>query len=487
MKKGLGPLGLLIAAVFILLITDSCRKSDIIYSNNDALLSFSQDTVLFDTVFTTIGSSTRYFKVYNTFDQSLNISSIRLAKGEASPFRINVDGVPAFEYEDLKIRPGDSAFIHVMVTINPTNANNPLLIQDSVLFETNDNQQDVDLVAYGQDAYFHSNEVLQGQHLWTNEKPHVVYGFVLVDDTLSSSLTIEAGTKVHMHDNSSILVAADASLMIEGTVDDPVEIQGDRLEGFYDDVPGQWGVIFLSAGSINNRIEGAIIKNGTAGILVDTVGNSSEPTLLLHNTKIYNMSYYGIRAQGSYVRASNSVFANCGEFEVVLQYGGDYEFYHCTLGDYTGSGSQPGALVLNNYYTTLDGDTIGRDLTKASFYNSIIYGSQPEEELLMSVSSMAEFNYYFENCDIKTERVFEDFEQFVNCFDEDPLFHNTEKYDFRIDTITSPLINSGNISLVNGYPYYNLSDDLLNFGRFNDEAPDLGAYEYQEIPEEEEE
>ncbi len=487
MKNKLHPaqhsLSLLIISLLILSLY-ACNKDEIINKKHDAVLKFSQDTVLFDTVFTSIGSVTKSFKVYNKYDESVIISKIKLAKGNNSPYRINIDGEAKLEVNDLKIRAGDSAFVHVMVTINPGNGNNPFLVQDSVLFEINGNHQDVDLVAYGQDAHFHVNEILQGNWTWTNDKPHVIYGFVIVDDTLNSSLSIDEGTQIYMHDKASLYVGKDASLQINGTVANPVEIQGDRRDAFYDDISGQWGFIYLTGGSVNNYINGTIMKNGTAGILVDTLGNSSEPTLTISNTQIYNMAYYGIRAQGSYVRAANSVIANCGEFEVLLQFGGDYEFYQCTIGDYSGSGGETGALALNNYYIS-NYDTIARDLTNASFYNSIIFGFNPNEEIVFSQTPMAEFEYYFENCNIRTKQNFEENDRFVNCLNDDPLFHNPELYDFRIDTITSPLVNKGNRFLNDAYTYYDLSNDLLNFNRYSDDAPDIGAYEFQEIPEEE--
>ena len=58
----------------------SCEREDI-SSNPSLKLNFSRDTVMFDTVFTTIGSSTRYFKVYNKNSNDLRISSIERELG----------------------------------------------------------------------------------------------------------------------------------------------------------------------------------------------------------------------------------------------------------------------------------------------------------------------------------------------------------------------------------------------------------------------
>ena len=90
MKKLAAPLLILF---FIVLNLLSCDGLDENYSNNpNHRLSFSVDTLSFDTVFTTIGSATKEFMIYNRNDQPLLISEIMLASGEETGFRINVDG-----------------------------------------------------------------------------------------------------------------------------------------------------------------------------------------------------------------------------------------------------------------------------------------------------------------------------------------------------------------------------------------------------------
>jgi len=83
-----------------ILTFSACRKDD--FDTDPGLrLGFSTDTVMFDTVFTTIGSSTRALVIRNSSDQRINISKITLARGKASPFRINVDGTATEEYQQL--------------------------------------------------------------------------------------------------------------------------------------------------------------------------------------------------------------------------------------------------------------------------------------------------------------------------------------------------------------------------------------------------
>ena len=99
---------------------------------------------------------------------------------------------------------GDSTYIFVEVTIDPNGQNLPLVVEDRILFNTNGNEYQVILNAWGQDAYFHVNELVEGQ--WLNDKPHVIYGVAAVGfPNLDSgkTLSIDPGTTIHGHANSS--------------------------------------------------------------------------------------------------------------------------------------------------------------------------------------------------------------------------------------------------------------------------------------------
>jgi hypothetical protein len=466
-------------SLLALVLLSACEPEEQLTTSQGDKLTFSTDTVSFDTVFSTLGSVTRDFRIYNPHDKAIKISKLKLAGGNSSPFSLNVDGEAGNTFSDIELEAKDSLYVFVRATIDPSRENLPFVVKDSVIFETNSNYQDVNLMAWGQNAHFHKNVLLQGHHVWTAEKPHVVYGYAIVSDTLNSSLTIEAGADVYMHKDAVLAVDSNASLKIHGTLENPVTVQGDRLEEWYDHIPGQWGSIWLTAGSVDNEITHAVIRNGMVGIRVDTVGNSSGPTLKLTNSIIDNMQGYGLLAQGSHVLARNTVFSNCGEHAVILNIGGNYDFRHCTIGNYwSGNSRQTASLALNNYYI-FEGDTIARGLEKAYFGNSIVYGNL-NEELVFSKTTQAAFNYSFENTLIKTNRAFDNDEQFVQCFNEDPLFREPQEFDFRLDTIISPAIDKGNMRIIQETTDFDLSQDKNGVKRTTNQKPDLGAYEFVE-------
>ena len=58
--------------------------------------------------------------------------------------------------KNIKIAANDSIHIFVEATINPVSSNLPYLVTDSLIFVTNGKTQNVDLVAYGQNANFYT-------------------------------------------------------------------------------------------------------------------------------------------------------------------------------------------------------------------------------------------------------------------------------------------------------------------------------------------
>jgi len=178
----------------------SCKKDNFI-TDSSAKLEFSTDTVMFDTVFTTIGSTTQQFKIYNRHNEFVKVSSIYLANGNTTKFRLNINGIRATKIENVEIPPKDSLFIFVEVTLDPNNTNNPLAIIDSMVCVTNGNVQDVKLVAFGQDVHLIKGQIIQSQ-TWNNDKPYLVYNSMLVDSL--HTLTINAGTKIYFHRGSTM-------------------------------------------------------------------------------------------------------------------------------------------------------------------------------------------------------------------------------------------------------------------------------------------
>ena len=470
----------------ILLLAYSCKKEHQISPDSNLKLAFSVDTVLFDTVFTTLGSATHQLKVYNQHSDDLKISSVRLIGGEASPFRINFDGENATEFYDKVIPAKDSLFAFLRVTINPNDLNTPFVVEDELEFVTNGNTQTVKLLAWGQNAnYIIGDKVtsaIQGKYtivadslqttIWTNERPYVIYGCALINSY--GTLKIEAGTKVYCHQGSGILSWSDGQLIINGTADDPVVIQGDRSEPYYRDTPGQWEQILLMDGraGADHRISHAIIRNGTVGIYCQSFMKVTECALRIDNTIIENQSGFGIYSILYPVEAKNFVVANCGTANV-WAFGGDYRFVHGSIANYWNASVHKDntALVLSNCATDSQTNEVFYYPINVEMDNCIIYGNQ-KNEIITSFEPEADSTYLFDHCLIKSERFANATAGFNHClFNLDPYFANTSSNDLHIDSIASPVIGIGNPLFGNEIPY-----DLDGVSRIG--TPDIGAFQF---------
>lgn len=246
MKKLAAPLLILF---FIVLNLLSCDGLDENYSNNpNHRLSFSVDTLSFDTVFTTIGSATKEFMIYNRNDQPLLISEIMLASGEETGFRINVDGRKGDHFQDVRIQADDSLYVFVEVTVNPNASNQPLLVDDSIIFTTNGVKQSVRLEAYGQNVNLYKNGLILTQDThFTAERPYLIYDSLVISPNIT--LNIDPGATFYMHDTAKVITYG--TLLAKGTRENPIVFRGDRLDFIlndilpYDRTPSQWGGIFF--------------------------------------------------------------------------------------------------------------------------------------------------------------------------------------------------------------------------------------------------
>jgi hypothetical protein len=462
-----------------ILALSSCKKPLSFSTEN---LSFSADTVIFDTVFTTVGSTTKKLKIYNNDSKTLAIEQIELVGGANSPFRINVDGLSGTNFADLEMEGNDSLYIFVEVTLDPNNQLNPMVIEDQIRFRTNGTDQFVQLVAWGQDMYFHVSDI-PGNNLdtnegtWPNDKPHVIYNYAFIDS--AKILTIQAGTDIYLH-KGAILYNYKGTLNIEGTLNEPVTFQGDRLESYYDDVSGQYYGIYMQEAR-PSKIDYAIIKNGTSGIHMfsEDAGNSGY-TLELSNSIIENNASYGIFLySGAKIKAENCVIAKNGVHSFLVLEGGDFNFNHCTILSYGNGQNQGAAVGISNYYNDplTATQNIG-SINEGTITNSVIYGYADQELAIDTVNfGGVMLNFQFDYNLIRSEEILtgSGFDAFTNYWNQEPLFVSITNRDFHFWS-NSPLNNAG----ASGYPVTNIQTsgrDLEGTSRAT--GPDIGAYEKQ--------
>lgn len=443
----------------------SCKKKNLFGDGN---LDFSNDTLVFDTVFTTIGSTTKYFKIYNHQNKALKITNVQLMGGSSSKFKLNLDGVQGSSFSDVEIPSGDSLFCFVEVKLSVNGQNLPVIVEDSVRFTTNGEDQYVKLVVWGQDMYYHysgpgSLDLNEGT--WPNDKPHVIFNRAYIDS--AKTLNIVGGTHVYLH-KGAILFNYKGTLNIDGDYSNKVTFQGDRLEASYKDVPGQYYGIYMHQAR-PSMIDNAVIRNATAGVHMDSRDQSfSQTTLTISNTEIKNASSYGLFLfDGPKVYGENVLVHSTGVHSLLVVQGADFTFNHCDfLGYGPGEGSTP-AVGISNYYSNSQGTFVAQ-IPNAIFNNCAIYGSSGEHLAIDTIQPGGlTLNFHFRKCVILRSNLGNS--MFENCTSANPLFIDPNGDNFKFYGASS-LNNTGN-------PAYAVANDITGIPR-NMAAPDIGAYEY---------
>ena len=484
----------------ILVFIFACNPEDDLITSADAKLEFSLDTLTFDTVFTARGSATRILKVYNRNKQSIRIDRISVEGGSNSAFRLNVDGFVGNEAEDLIVRAEDSLYVFGEVTVDPDQgfSVSPFVMEDNIVFETNGNTQKVLLEAWGQNANYvpvkDGKGLIAGltcnggEVVWDDPRPYVIFGILVIDDC---TLRLPAGTRIYVHgglsqfvDNTQdppirelyndgrIVVSPTGRLISEGTVDNPVIIQGDRLEEDFEEDAGQWFGVLMTAGSKNNRLEHTTIKNSIIGVAVD-----SAASLSMDYVQIYNTSANGLLGIRSTITANNCLFYNNGSGAVRMIYGGDYNFNYCTMASY---GLNASALTLTNALClTQLCDQYRPYRLNANIKNSIIFGSR-DDEIILSQVPEADFNYQLQDCIVRVTDLTDPGEFpmfFTNCDPcingnrESILFVDPSEDDYHLDSLS--------IAEMQATPIVNINLDIE--GKTRDATmPDIGCYEYED-------
>jgi hypothetical protein len=464
-------------SIVSLVIIYACER-EVLFRGKGPGIRFSTEMILFDTVFTSIGKSTKTFRIYNPHNEDVAISVIQLAGGKRSNFHISVDGYPDDNLRDVNIPGLDSLMVFVEVSIDPVGSDLPFLVSDSILFFSNNQMQCVKLMAYAQDVVLLRKEWLKTQTL-TRDKPYLIYDYIVVDSL--HTLTIEAGARLHFHRNASMLVLG--TLKANGTRENPIIFEDDRLEEAYNDVPGQWGYLQFFPSSKNSSLSYVYIRNGTIGIMADSVSMTSDVPLKITNCRIEHISSIGLLAETSHIEVVNTLFGDCGSHSVALTVGGKYRFYQTTIANgYNWDFRSAPALFMNNYFVDVNKKVQIVPVKQAVFGNCIIYGKNNNEiELDFKVpegSSLTEVaDFYFDHCLVKVDSTFKFFsDRFFNkpLVNLNPAFRDWSRFDYRLDTLSAAK-DAGKSILALEWPA-----DVLGNNRLADKAPDLGIFERME-------
>lgn len=465
------------------LLAGACADYESFTHDASARLEFSEDTVAFDTIVSTVPSATRTLSVYNRNSKGVRIASVQLGKGSNSHFRANVDGQWLYggEGEDFKVYGKDSIIVRLEVTVPEVGSTQVGTVEDVLRFRLESGGvQEVVLTAGAIDAYMTHGMVIEGDSTLETDKPYLIYDSLHVAE--GAHLTLLPGTRLMFHDDAAMHVYG--SVEATGTVEQPVIFRGDRLDHMfdyllYDNTPNRWQGINIHAGSTANRFVHCDIHGGSYGIICDSTG-TDDTTLTLESSVIHNVGGDGLRLDNCKALVANSQISNT-KGDCVYIFGGHYEFVHCTIAQfYPFSANRGNALYLAN--------NIGneyREIKQAHFINCVITGYS-DDVIMGSITEGQDYTcpYLFSHCYLNTveSKDQERFSQIIYDTDDQPLvreknFALFDTRNFLYDFM--PKEQSTIRSLADPAHSEHYPTDLKGNARLADGAPDAGCLEYQ--------
>lgn len=453
-----------------MLAATSCIEDGMTASPSD-LLTFSRDTVNFDTVFTDLGTPTARLVVANRAKKGVNITSIRFKRPDTQ-FRLNVDGVSGTEFRDVEIRGRDSIYVFIECYIPATQGASPGLTADDLEFVTNGVTQSVRVEAYGQNVTRLRNVRLTADTRLTAERPYVIFDSLTVAP--GATLRVEPGAQLLFHDGASLVV--EGRIEAIGEVGKTIAMRGDRLDDVlpgtaYDIMAGQWKGVRIAAGSYGNRLEQVDMRSTVCGLEIDSCGNMAQTKLTLVNSWLHNSQGNVLTSRHARVNAYGCCFSEAANSVVELT-GGEHEFLQCTFANNYLFAAIRGALVWLG--GILPGEEQGpgdtTPLMKGTFRNCILYGLGET----INTGDLSGSEVYFEYTSFGVEG--SDDDNFRNClWATDPLFETVRAdyyFNYRLQA-ESPVGEAGDPAYVTPL----VKTDMDGLDRLAAGKPSLGAYQ----------
>lgn len=413
----------------------ACTDNDSFTVSTGARLSFSEDTIRFDTLFSTVPSATQTFWVRNESSDGIRILTARLERNNQSGYRVNVDGTYLDPVgSDFEVRKGDSILVFVEVTTRENRSEEPQLVEDNLIFTLESGvEQRVNLRTYSWDAQKLTDLVIRQDTVIESRVPIIVYGQGIRVEQ-GATLTLR-NTEFYFHDGAGI--DALGNVMAEKCL-----FRGDRLDRMfsylpYDRVSGQWRGINLSSSDGYNLFTDCEIRNAVDAVVCDST------TLYLYNTMVHNSSGEGLSARHSTVVVDYCQFSNTFG-DCLGLFGCEASIQHSTLAQFYPFSANRG-FALHFVNTELPMALVCTNTLVTGYADDVVLGEVADTTVV--------FDYRFADCLLRTPKV-EDEERFERIIWETPKdsvqgkqhFRTVDEdnlyYDFALDSI-SPAFQNG--------------------------------------------
>ena len=416
---------MLLAASFF----TACTDDDSFSTNSANRLTFSTDTVCFDTLFSAVPSATKTFWVHNESGDGIRIQAARLERGSQSGYRVNVDGLYLDPVgTDFEVRKGDSIRVFVEITTHENRKAEPTLVEDNLVFTLESGvEQRVNLRTFSWDAVKCTDLVLSRDTVIESSVPIIFYGKGIEVDS-AVTLTIR-NTQLYFHDGAGINVRG--QLVAENSL-----FRGDRLDHMfdylpYDRIPSQWRGISIQSSSAGNVLTNCEIRNTVDALVCDST------TLTMIGSVIHNSAGAGLQARHSVVTLSYCQLTNTLGDCLRLD-GCEAVVDHCTLGQFYPFSADRGAAF--RFTNTIQPMLLLCTHTLVTGYaDDVVMGEVNDTTVV--------FDYRFADCILRTDSVSDEerFQRIIWETPEDSIqgkqhFRTIDEenlyYDFTIDSIS---------------------------------------------------
>ncbi|MDW3647718.1 MAG: choice-of-anchor Q domain-containing protein [Bacteroidia bacterium] len=498
-------------ATISLLVWASCEQA--INPIPEGVLTFDQDTVKFDSIFTTLLTPSERLIVSNREDNDIAVDRVWLENGDESEFMMIVDGIQANDVSDLAIAQDDS--MHIFVNLKSKERDG--YAEEYINFQVGDDIQRVLVQAWIVDAYFLTARLQQEDDflnldpgsfffrqdtILTPDKPIIMDGPIFIPEGVT--VRVEPGTEIFytpyrfgVKDSNGLptfgfysWLIVGGTLIADGTAEQPITFTSSRLQDtLFKENPAQWrGIRFLPS-STDNLLRHTRIKNALIGVEVDSISLNLFPKVTIQNTHIRNMGVHGVVGVGvapngaiangpPSILMENSIVSSCKLHTVYILGGGKYNFYNSTFANYSirrFSRRTPQVRISN--WFSFDGVSAVQIESFTQFTNCIVWGSEEDEVVLDTLQGAP---YDLLNFDHSIVRVGEEFQPFMdphltNSLNLDPLFADFFTRNYRLQE-GSPAIDAGINFPIGSTGYdddFRGKMDSLRTGSF-----DIGAYEF---------
>jgi len=451
-----------------------CINDDFTTSSSD-VLTFSTDTLAFDTVITLQGTATKQMIVYNLSAKQVNISSIKVTTASSKGhFHLNVDGIRGDEFSNVEVRGKDSVYVFIEAYIDEMEQDDPTLLEGAIEFVTNGVTQRVVLTAWGQDVVRLNKDTIWTNTQFSSSKPYLIYDTLYVAPGVT--LTIPAGTTLLFHDKAALRCAG--RILANGTSTNPITLRGDRLDHVVGDISfdimsGQWGGVIFTPPTMGNVLSHVVMKGSSIGMHCSS-SDTTQCALKLVNCVLHNSSSTCLATADCWVEAIGTEFSDACE-EVTYFAGGKVHATQCTFANYYLFSSLEFPIV--GVYDIEYSNGVSKQL-KAQFDNCIFYGNTTE----LNMGDLEGTDVWLRYCLLKSAGT--DDAHFVNCvWDQDPLFYTVREdyiFDYRLRN-ESAAIGKANATLCPEEARY----DRYGVDRWSNQGSiDLGAYTWVPATEE---